>query len=637
MCGIVGSWSAHASRTALAAAMDAIAHRGPDGRGEDVDGHVMLGHLRLAILDLSPAGAQPMHSVDGTVTLVYNGEIYNFQVLRDELEARGVVFRGHSDTEVLLELYLADGLAMLPRLNGIFAFALHDRRRGELVLVRDGLGIKPLYYTQGPEGFAFASETKALRALWPDAAWTLDPAAVHRYLTFLWCPGDATPAREVRRLPPGHLMVVREGSIAETRAWYELPARRGVRSDLGVRASVAAVGDALRTAVHRQLVSDVPVGAFLSGGLDSSAVVAFARERVPDLRCFSIETPGGRDAGEVDDLPYARQVASHLGVRLDVVRVEAAQMAADLQEMVARLDEPLADPASLNVLYISRLARESGIKVLLSGAGGDDLFTGYRRHVAAQFERAWSWLPPPMLRGLARWSAAQDQRSARGRRLARLFAHADAGDDARLAGYFAWVDAPALRALYSADMRAAVEGVEADAPMREFLRGIPPGPTRLARLLALEQRFFLADHNLAYTDKMSMAAGVEVRVPFLDNDLVELAARLPDAARQRGREGKWALKQAMAPHLPHDVVFRPKTGFGAPLRRWMRHELRDFVGDVLSEDALRRRGLFDPAAVRALVADNDSGRRDGAYTLLALICIELWCRGNLDRRAPVEA
>jgi asparagine synthase (glutamine-hydrolysing) len=634
MCGIVGRWALAASDQGLDEAVQRIAHRGPDGRGQycDASAGVALGHVRLAILDPTAAGDQPMHADDGSAVLVFNGEIYNFRELRAELESQGIAFHSHSDTEVLLALYQRDGASMLPKLNGIFAFALYDRRRGELLLARDALGVKPLYLSQGADGVVFASEIKAMWPLLPPAASVLDAAAIHRYLTFLWCPGDATPVLEIRKLPPGHAVLVKAGRIERQWAWYELPARRGVRADLGREASVAAVEDGLRAAVHRQLVSDVPIGAFLSGGLDSSAVVAFARERVPELRCFTIETTGAHDPGAVDDLPYARQVATHLGVALDVVTIDAARMAADLQQMVEQLDEPLADPAALNVLYISELARQQGIKVLLSGTGGDDLFTGYRRHLALRYEGAWQWLPKGARGALAGISSGLDQRRAWARRLQRLFAHASESDDARLAGYFSWIDDAALRSLYSPDLRSAVAQVRADQPMLDFLAGIPPEASRMQRLLALEQRFFLADHNLTYTDKMSMAAGVEVRVPFLDLELVELAARIPDAYKQRGRIGKWVLKQAMQPYLPRHVIHRPKTGFGAPLRHWMRHELKDWMSELLSEQSLRRRGLFDPVAVQRLIDDNDSGRRDASYTLLSLACIEIWCRASLDGR-----
>ncbi|HET8898293.1 MAG TPA: asparagine synthase (glutamine-hydrolyzing) [Rhodanobacteraceae bacterium] len=642
MCGIAGSWRSEMGDAGATRSLAALAHRGPDDHGvyRAGGGGVVLLHTRLSIIDLSPAGHQPMLSRDGRVALTFNGEIYNYRELMAELEADGVVFRGHSDTEVLLELYLRDGLAMLPRLNGIFAFAIHDARSGELLLVRDGLGVKPLYYAEFAGGMAFASEIKALLPLMEGGAATavgdavgfskavagMDAAALERYLTYLWCPGEGTPLQGVRKLPPGTALTVKDGKVVGRHCWYNLPARRGVAVDLDARSAIGAVRDALLTAVQRQLVADVPVGAFLSGGLDSSAIVAFAREQVPGLRCFSIESGGGVDAGEADDLPYARRVAQHLGVPLDVVRMDAVQMAADLEQMVWQLDEPLADPAPLNVLYISRLARRHGIKVLLSGAGGDDLFTGYRRHLALRYERCWSWLPASVRRGLAQTTARLDQRSGVGRRLARLFAGAALDGDARLVEYFKWARRADLLPLFTPALRVALAASRAEQPMLDYLAGMPAGTSRIERMLALEQRFFLADHNLIYTDKMSMAAGVEVRVPFLDQDLVELAARIPDRCKQHGRIGKWVLKKAMEPYLPHDVIYRPKTGFGAPLRRWMRHELREMLGDHLSEASLRRRGLFDPAAVQRLIADNDAGRKDAAYTLLSLLCIEIWCR-----------
>lgn len=636
MCGIVGSVGP-AWLDRLEAMVAALAHRGPDDRGLHVDrnGPVALGQARLSIIDLSPAGHQPMTDHGGRYTAVYNGEIYNFRELRAQLESKGVTFRGHSDTEVLLELYAREGPTAFSKLNGIFALAIWDSSQHELVLARDALGVKPLYLAEGRDGLAFASELKALLPVLPQR--TLDPAALHRYLTYLWCPGDGTPLKEVRQLGPGEAVCVRGGRVVKRWTWYELPARRGVVGQVSEEEAPSAVAEMLRKAVQRQLVADVPVGAFLSGGLDSSAVVAFAREQAPDIRCFTIELTGGNDAGFVDDLPYARRVAAHLGVRLEVVTVDAGQMAADLESMVWMLDEPLADPAPLNVLYISRLARSQGIKVLLSGAGGDDLFTGYRRHLALRYERMWSWLPATARRALESGAARISAEGAIGRRAQRLFANAGASGAERLAGYFSWMPESRLRSLYSAGFAAELGATRADAPMLEFLSGIPSNVRPLERMLALEQRFFLADHNLAYTDRMSMAAGVEARVPFLDTELVELAAHIPDHLRQRGRVGKWVLKKAMEPHLPHDVIHRPKTGFGAPLRRWLRNELRDRVDDLLSPASLNARGLFDAGAVQRLRAADAAGRVDAAYTVLALMGIEIWCRRFLDAGVPQAA
>lgn len=601
----------------------------------DAENGVGLAHARLSILDLSPLGHQPMLSADGRVALVFNGEIYNFLELRAELQAEGYAFRGHSDTEVLLNLYLSwrarggDLSKTLRRLNGIFAFALWDAERGALLLARDPLGVKPLYYCIEGGRFAFASEIKALLPLIGSLG-AIDDVALHRYLSFLWCPGDATPARNVKKLGPGELLWVREGAIAAQEVWYRLPAFRHAPSAMDESAAVSGTVQHLRAAVHRQLVADVPVGAFLSGGLDSSSVVVFAREQNPDIRCFTIEQAGGAEAGATDDLPYARRVAEHLGVPLEVVRVDSARMAEDLASMVAQLDEPLADPAPLNVLYISRLARECGMKVLLSGAGGDDLFTGYRRHRAVAAEGYWNWLPQTVRQRLAGLAGTLDQRWTWGRRLRKAFDGAVLEGDARLVNYFAWSRRDDLLALYTPEFRTAVGETEAGAPMLDFLASLPNDLAPLERMLALEQRFFLADHNLTYTDKMSMAAGVEVRVPFLDLELVEFAQQIPTCFKQRGSEGKWVLKKAMEPYLPKDVIYRPKSGFGAPLRRWMRFELREMLGDVLGDASLRRRGLFDPVAVQKLIAANDAGQVDASYTLLSLMCIELWCQRFMD-------
>ena len=563
--------------------------------------------------------------------LVFNGEIYNFLELRTELEREGVIFRGNSDTEVLLHLYLSEGDAMLPRLNGIFALAVWDGRKQELMIARDSFGVKPLYYTALGDRFAFASEIKGLMYLAPEVR-ELDLASIHRYLSFLWCPGEGTPLKDVRKLGPGQAMWIRQGKIERQWAWFRLPVFRGIDSDLNKKAAIAGTESYLRQAVHRQMISDVPVGAFLSGGLDSSAVVAFAREKNPDIHCFTIDSVGGQEQGVYEDLPYARKAAKHLGVSLEVVTIDHKRMADDLESMVAHLDEPLGDPASLNILYISRAASKQGMKVLLSGVGGDDLFTGYRRHRALQAESYWTWLPHDARKSLEQISASLDQRSTFSRRLSKLFNGAALDGNERIANYFRWTGEAELMSLYTPETRQALGAQLASKPMMDFLEPLSGDIDPLDRMLALEQRFFLTDHNLNYTDKMSMAAGVEVRVPFLDLDLVDFSAQIPKRFKQRGAEGKWVLKKAMESYLPKEVIYRSKTGFGAPLRRWMRHDLRGILGDLLSIESLKRRGLFDPSAVQALIVANDLGKKDASYTLLSLMCIEIWCRKFIDKR-----
>ena len=516
-------------------------------------------------------------------------------------------------------------------MNGIFAFAIWDSLDQKLVLARDMMGVKPLYFRQTDSEFSFSSELKSLFAL-ADRPRNLELESIQRYLRFMWCPGEGTPIEDVKKLGPGEYLVVKGGRINERGTWvktaYEIPREPSFEG----RNKITEITDRLRTAVHRQMLSDVPVGAFLSGGLDSSSIVAFARELNPDIRCFTIETRGGVDAGFSEDLPYAFKVAKHLNVDLDVIEIEADRMAQDLEFMLRCLDEPLADPAALNVFYISKLAREQDVKVLLSGTGGDDLFTGYRRHTAAKIDGYLGSIP--FIRGRLGKSLASklDQRTVLGRRLLRFLSSGDVKTADGLIGYFAWSGTRETADLYTKNFADAVSASDFAKPLKSHLERLDESVTELEKMLSIEQRFFLADHNLMYTDKMSMAAGVETRVPFLDPDVIHLARQLHEGDKCRRFRTKWLLKKAMEPFLPKGVIYRKKTGFGAPVRRWMRHDLRQLLGDTLSEEALRRRDLFDYKAVHRLMRANDAGETDASYTLFSLLCIEIWCQIYIDSK-----
>ena len=648
MCGIVG-YQGNFSEALLRAMTAAVAHRGPDGEGMTVlsePGRLPtgLGHRRLAIIDLSAAGCQPMTVVPDPpgdmqtgLTLIFNGEIYNYRELRAELTAAGHRFTSATDSEVLLHLYEQVGFKMLGRLNGIFAFAIHDARprgrppgvpRGALFLARDQLGVKPLYYAQTPCGLLFASELKALLCE-PSLSRQLDPVALHYTLAYLWTPAPHTLLTAVRKLEPGHALLIHEGAIKDHWRYYQLP-YGAATSELDFDAGARALARHLEQAVQRQLMSDVPVGAYLSGGLDSSAVVAMMRRAQPErhFTCFTVDFPEGADTeGAPADLPYARKVARHLNVDLVEVPVRPADIER-LPQMVELLDEPQADPAPINALLIAEHARAMGIPVLLSGAGGDDIFSGYRRHWALGFERVWAWLPGVARRSMQNTLGASGIGQTRPglRRLAKMFAYAGEDGDRRLISYFWWSDERLRRGLYTADFAAQLADTDTAAPLLRSLAQIPAERDPLQRMLYLETKHFLADHNLNYTDRAGMAAGVEVRVPLLDIDLVHFAAGLPAAYKQRGRTGKAVFKRAMEPYLPREVVYRRKTGFGAPLRRWLRHELRPLVDDTLSVQAVRKRGIFDPGAVQGLVERDRSGAIDAAYTIFALMTLELWCR-----------
>jgi len=630
MCGIVGTWGGNLSN--LKAANQLLTHRGPDDGGiyKDDKLNIGLGHRRLSIIDASSSGHQPMYSNDGKTILVFNGEIYNYKELRSELQRKGFVFQGKSDTEVLLNLYLSEGKEMLSKLNGIFAFAILDTSSESLFVARDALGVKPLYYSTKDNIFSFSSEMKALLKLTLNTK-ELDAESINRYLSFLWCPGDGTPLESVKKLLPGEAIIVKNGCITDKWLWYKLPILNNIKKSLGKNQAISGVTKYLRQGVHRQMVADVPLGAFLSGGLDSSAIVAFAKEINPNIRCFSIETKGKQDDGVIDDLPYAKRVAKHLNVPLEVVSIESHRVANDLENMIAQLDEPLADPAALNVFYISQLAKEQGIKVLLSGAGGDDLFTGYRRHYALQLERYWGWLPKIFRTGLESITRNLNTNNSINRRIVKMFNGAGLNSEDRLINYFRWSNDTLLQSLYSPEFRQQLLGSNSNQIMQDFIEPILVDSSPLDQMLALEQRFFLADHNLNYTDKMSMAAGVEVRVPFLDLDLVDFSAKIPNNFKQRNSVGKWVLKKAMEPYLPRDIIYRPKTGFGAPVRTWIQNDLKEIMRDLLSIDSINRRGLFSATNVEMLIIDNNQGKVDASYTLFSLLCVEIWCREYLDK------
>lgn len=644
MCGILGSAGTSPANANKVAKI--IRRRGPDDIGIWSSTHdsVVLGHVRLSIIDPSSAGHQPMLTPDQRVVMVFNGEIYNFMELRAELEADGHRFQGHSDSEVLLQLFARDGVDCFSRLNGIFAAAFWEQDTELLTLVRDPVGVKPLYLAESTDGVVFASEMKGLLrsgAVRPE----LDPQAVLAHLGFLWSPGRATLVKGVRKVLPGHVIQVKAGRIVSDKPYQALRFHRLPEPD-SETVAVEAVRAAVRTAVERQMVSDVPLGAFLSGGLDSSAVVAFAQQHRQKegagqsgrLQCFSIEVQQGSTTSEgfADDLPYARRVADHLGVDLHVVQA-GREMMDRLPEMIYLLDEPTPDPAALNTLLISELARSQGIKVLLSGAGGDDIFTGYRRHFALMQERWWAGWPAALRAGLSGLAKRLPASHPLTRRIGKAFQYAGQDADHRLVSYFLWSDPDQALNLLHPEFRAGLSTESLYAPMLQTLSDLPPGEAPLNRMLYLECKHFLADHNLNYTDKMGMAAGVEVRVPLLDLDLMDLAGSLPPEMKQRGTVGKWIFKKAMEPFLPHDVIYRPKTGFGVPLRHWLQTILKPLVDDVLSETSLHSRGVFDPFAVQQLRQADLAGRVDATYTIFSMVCLELWCRQYLDGAYALDA
>jgi len=640
MCGIAGLLCPGVGNKVLSQklrnSLKLLKHRGPDDCGIYVNDKSSIGlvHSRLSIIDVSILGHQPMVSFDNKLVIVFNGEIYNFLDLKNELIAKNYKFKGNSDTEVLLNLYIDQGENMLQKLNGIFAFAIWDKVDKTLFIARDGLGVKPLYFSQTNDCFAFSSEIKSLLCLYTKER-CIDYQAVNMYLTYLWCPGEKTPLKGVNKLSPGGAMVIKEGKIFKHWNWYKLPIlSNNSKQFLSKKESINGSLSFLKKSVRRQLIADVPVGAFLSGGLDSSAIVSLAKNYVPNIKCFTIDVIGGQESGVTDDLPYAIKVAKHLDIQLEVVSVDASKIHNDIEKMVVQLDEPIADPAPLNLFYICQKAKENGIKVLLSGAGGDDIFSGYRRHQALKYEKIWSWVPSSVLKKIQKGNSFNVNNSFL-RRASKIISGFDHNNENRMINYFRWIKRSDLENLYSQEFKKDLYSNTEYDPLMEFLNDIPKNASQLDRMLGIEQRFFLGDHNLLYTDKMSMASGVEVRVPFLDPELVDFASNIPDKYKQKFFENKWVLKKAMEPYLPREVIYRAKSGFGLPLRKWLRNDLKDYVNDLLSFDSLKSRGFFNPDAVIKLIHQNQLGRIDASYTIFSLLCIEIWCRHYIDQKKEI--
>jgi asparagine synthase (glutamine-hydrolysing) len=610
MCGIAGIVAARgatADREALERMARALTHRGPDEQVVAPLGRAGFGFCRLSIIDVA-GGSQPIVNEDGTARIVLNGEIYNHVELRRELEARGHRFRTRSDVEVALHGYEEWGDDVPARLRGMFALALWDERRQRLLLARDRLGKKPLVYFAGRDGFAFASELRALvEATFVPRA--VDRAAVDAYLTWQYVPAPLTAFAGVRKLRPGHVLVVEDGRLEERPYW-----RPRLEPDESITEEDAAaeVRRLLADAVKVRLMSEVPLGAFLSGGVDSSAVVALMAGHGP-VRTFSV----GFEEEGFSELPYARRVAERYGTTHTELVVEA-RAAEVLPRIVEHYGEPFGDSSALPTWHLAE-ATAAHVTVALNGDGGDELFAGYDRY--ALQERTWRVQAWPGARAVAGATAAAaagvDRRAAR---YLRRLASDDAESYARGVSLF---DPEEKQALYTEEMRRAVAGANVYAALRDAFDR-PAHGDRLSRALYADTLTYLPDDLLVKVDIATMAHGLEGRSPLLDQHLVEFALRLPSRLKRRGARGKLVLKRAVADLVPREILERPKMGFGIPVSRWLRGELRPLLEETLFSGAARERGLLDPAAVRALADAHASGRADHGPRLWLLLMLELW-------------
>lgn len=628
MCGIAGvAGPGGAVPPALLRRMCAsIRHRGPDDEGIHTAGGVGLGMRRLSIIDLA-GGHQPIANEDGTVWIVFNGEIYNFPELHRELEARGHHFSTHTDTEVIVHLYEELGEGCVQRLRGMFAFALYDERSATLLLARDRLGIKPLHYAESGGRLLFASEIKAILEAAPELA-ELDPGALAQYFHFDYISDPSTAFRRVRRLPPGYLLKYSRGNI-QLRRYWDLPAY-GTLGGASEQECLEELERRLAEAVRIRLISEVPLGAFLSGGTDSSLVVALmARASARPVKTFTI----GFTHGDFDEAAYARQVAARFATEHHELIMEP-EIGPLLERLSASLEEPLGDDSIIPTFLVSQVAREH-VTVALSGDGGDELFAGYDRY-PAQLRRAWlDQLPAWAARGYQQLLFPLLPRPIRGRKLASNLTLPTR--ERYLDGISALGAGGHGCSALSADFlsTALAQAVE---PYRAIWQSAPARDL-LSKMLYLDTKTYLPADILTKVDRMSMAVSLEARVPILDHEVVEWATQLPAKWKLRGRQRKWLLKKlAQRAGVPPGVLHRRKQGFTPPLRHWMRRELREELARVLLEPRTLQRGYFDALGVESLLQEHFSGRRDRSPVLWQLLMFELWHRNFLERRsAPVAA
>ncbi|MDX6614440.1 MAG: hypothetical protein QOD75_3626 [Blastocatellia bacterium] len=647
MCGIAGLISVR-PEDRIAAMLQSIEHRGRDDEGtwtsaviDDAGQAVCLGHRRLAIIDTSSAGHQPMLSANGRYVITFGGEIYNYREMRNELKSKGHLFRTETDTEVLLTAFAEWGTDCLPRLNGMFAFAIWDNQERTLTLARDRVGIKPLYYwhinaANGAGGaFVFASEIKAILASDLLRA-SMNLEALNQYLTFLWTPDPHTLFEDVWKLPPGHFLTVRDSHV-EVSEWWDISfdeIEEG-RSESWWRDRVY---ETLDRVVGLEMVADVPLGSFLSGGVDSSAIVALMKHHGQGNQVSTYTV--GMEAKDLrfdiipDDVVWARRVAELLQTDYHEIMLQP-DVASLLPKLVYHADEPIADPAMLSSFLISQAAREK-LRVMLSGMGGDEVFAGYPRQLAMKFAGALDPIPKLLRRPVMHLLATALPGARPGKltaplRNAKKFATSAALDfEERYLGFGTYFTDRMKQQLYTDETLRAMSGLDAYREHRRYFARVQ-NAAPLNRLLYVDLKTFLPCLNLAYTDKTSMAANLEVRVPFLNHELMELAARMPTSMKLRGLKRKYILKRAAEKLLPKEIVWRKKAGFGAPIRSWLRGPLKPLVDDLLSAETVKRRGLFSPESVQAIIDANRSGREDFSLQVFQLLTLELWQREFLDK------
>ncbi len=632
MCGICGVFEYRSKEPIperlLDPMLEVIRHRGPDDDGKYVDGELALGMRRLSIIDLT-GGKQPIFNEDRSVVIVFNGEIYNYVELAEQLRGRGHHLETASDTEVIVHLYEEFGDDCVQQLRGMFAFAIWDVKRRRLLVVRDRLGVKPLYYSAVGERLVFGSEIKAILQH-PEVRPSLDPEALSNFLSLKYVPSPQTMFRGIAALPPGHLLTCDADGVS-VRQYWDLSFAGNEHNHRGEESAAEELEALLRESVRLELRSDVPFGAFLSGGVDSSTIVALMSQFLNEpVKTFSVGFTGEGEA--FSELPYARMVAQRYETDHHEIFVGPQDFIDLASKVVWHLDQPIADEADLPNYMVSELASRH-VKMVLTGEGGDELFAGYARYAGEQFSTLFRGIPGP-IRSLALATSARVP--GLGRQKIALYALSQTDEAVRLTNWFPLFNRDMKSALLSNELKMALDGSSTDQVFaRQLARTDATDP--LSRMLYVDTKLWLPDDLLARGDKTSMAASLEARVPLLDHKLVEFAASLPSHMKLHGLARKYLLKKVSRKLLPAPIIDRKKKGFPVPTSLWFRKEARSFLRDQLSPDRVRQRGLFNPDYVEQLIEKHESGFVNGGNLLWGLLSVELWHQLYIDAGARIES
>ncbi|WP_336515906.1 asparagine synthase (glutamine-hydrolyzing) [Pollutibacter soli] len=631
MCGLAGFVGFEDNLALAKMANECQQHRGPDNQSTWQDDYLAFAHQRLSIIDLSERSNQPF--IKGNLVTVFNGEIYNYKELQEKLEKeKNVQFNTTSDTEVVVEMYRHYGIKALDELIGMFAFAIYNKDTKELFIARDHFGIKPIFYTSTGKTFAFSSELKTLTKI-PGFDKTLNPKALVSCLNYIWISGNESMFRNCFKLPAAHYLILKPGKSPEIHRYWDLNDKKRYEGKTEAEL-VEHLDNVLDGTIKRHMVADVPVSSFLSGGLDSSLIAVCASELNKNLSTYTIASSSRDKAIEKmpEDEKYARKLADEF--KLDHHEIEISpEIIRMLPQMVKTLDEPIGDPAAINTYIICQAAREKGVKVLLSGMGADELFGGYRRQKATLLALKFNMLPG-FIRSLAvATSKVMPVRIGSkgfkfGRWAKRFLSFVSMPLDEAYMRSYSYYSKDGLKNLVTQPFKNAVDDLHQE---HKNIFSSKYSYDKVNQICNTDINMFMLGLNLTYSDRASMAASVEVRVPFIDKLVIEEAMQIPGEYKIRNGESKYILKKAAEKHLPEYIIYRPKAAFGAPIRSWISNDLKGMVDDLLSEENIKRRGFLNYPVVKKIIDNDRKGIEDNAYQIYQFLTLELWCREFLDK------